>query len=253
MVPDVLSSILTLVLMSAELECTSVAGCNRIGTEALQQGRIEAARDAFVQQIDHAETALKLADTVAERQRLAHALQIALNNAALAALSAGDCRMARAWLQVADTEHKATRANDRARRQRCGESSDPVEMLGEFLQYAGHGAWNSVSIRETGDETLRLDAFWMRIGRGPLSEWGPAAIGDLSEVYLHVDGLQARGGYAGLAPEVDCEVQIRFVPAGLEIVHTAASECRMGGAGAELQGHYWRVGEVRPLPNDAAP
>ncbi|MCU0754315.1 MAG: hypothetical protein MUE46_04235 [Xanthomonadales bacterium] len=241
------SALVAALWLATPVECNSVSSCNRVGTAALQAGRHAEALEAFHRQIDLAETAWKQAGPE-DQEPLAHGLQIALNNAALTVLRSGDCARARAWLQAADAAHRATQANLRALQQRCT-AALRIEPLGEFLQYAGHGAWNSVSIRETGDETLRLDAYWMRIGRGPLSEWGAAAIGDLTGVSLHPDGAQARGRYDGLDPAIPCELQVRYLPGGLDIAHTAESECRMGGAGAELQGRYWRVSDPEPLPD----
>ena len=231
-----------------DLQCASVAECNRLGTTALQEGRIDAARDMFSRQIDLADTALEDADESTDRTRLENALAIALNNAALAELRAGNCLMARAWLDVADGAHKATVANRRQLQSRCDAEPSGMEKTGQYRQYAGHGAWNRIDIRATGDETLRLDAFWMRISRGPLDQYGLAAFGELEQVYLHLDQEQGRGQYDGLDPEIPCHVDVRFVSGGLEIAHTAVDACSIGGAGAHLHGHYWRVGEASALP-----
>lgn len=237
-------------LAGSESDCASAAACNALGSKALQAGDIKRAQQIFALQVDYAETAQKLAEVDADLTRLAHAREIAVNNAALAALRAGDCPRARAWLEAADPAHKATAANRRQLDARCAGQLDGLQHTGEFWQYAGHGVWNTVSIRPTGDETLRLDAFWMRIGRGPLNEWGPAAFGNLEQVYLHVDGQRARGEFEGIDPEAGCEVRVTWAPGGLDIEHTALDECRLGGAGADLHGRYWRVGEESPLPED---
>jgi hypothetical protein len=231
-------------------DCASTAACNRVGSEALSAGQFDAARQAFERQIDFAETALKDAGEGANAERLAAARQIALNNAGLAALRAGDCLRARAWLEVADAGHKATQANRRQLQQRCAQAFAGGPQTGEFWQYAGHGAWNSISIRSTGDETLRLDAFWMRIGRGPLQEYGPAAMGELEQVYLQVEGNAARGPFEGNDPDVECQLQLRYLPDGLEVSHTDDEHCRTGGAGAVLQGRFWHVGDAAPLSED---
>lgn len=245
-----LPTLAILLLAGAEPSCDSAAQCNRLGTEALQAGRHDDAMRLFERQVDYAETALKEADADADTGRLRHAREIAMNNAALTQLRAGDCLRARTWLEAADAAHKATQANRRQLDERCAGRLDGAERTGEFRQYAGHGAWNTLSIRPTGDETLRLDASWLRIGRGPLQEWGAAAIGEMEQVYLHVGESSARGLFAGNDPAVECHLLVAYLPGGIEVEHTDSPDCRLGGAGAELAGRYWRVGEEHPLAED---
>ena len=239
-----------LLWLAAAADCGSTAQCNRLGTEALQNGEHEQAVRLFERQVDFAETALREADVAADGAALRHAREIAVNNAALAWLRGGDCLRARAWLEVADAEHKATQANRRQLEQRCEGQPGAGEHTGEFWQYAGHGAWNSISIRPTGDDVLRMDAFWMRVGRGPLHEWGPAAFGELEQVFLHIDGNTGRGLYESLDPDTECHAHVRYTAQGLEITHTDDPDWRVGGAGADLHGVYWRVDKEAPLPED---
>lgn len=236
----------SLLLAGDEASCDTAAQCNRLGSEALQQGRLDVAAQLFEAQVDYAETALQQAEPGADDSKLAHAREIAVNNAALAALKAGDCLRARAWLEAAEPTHKATVANRKQLSDRCAGKLDVVTRTGEFWQYAGHGAWNSITLRETGDETLQFSAFWMRVGRGPIREYGPAAIGDIEQAFIHTDGQRGRGRFDSYDDGVTCELDITWVPGGLEIRHTDAPECRLGGAGAELFGKYWRVGDPAP-------
>lgn len=245
-----IAALALVVLASSTSDCASTAACNRVGSEALSAGQFDVARQAFERQIDFADTALKNADDGVDAERLVAARQIALNNAGLAALRAGECLRARAWLEVADAGHKATQANRRQLLQRCAQAFAGSPQTGEFWQYVGHGAWNSISIRPTGDETLRLDAFWMRVGRGPLQEYGPAALGELKQVYLQVEGDAAQGPFEGNEPGVDCQLRLRYLPDGLEVSHTDNEHCRNGGAGAVLQGRYWHVGDAPPQSED---
>ena len=238
--------VFSLLLAGDEASCDTAAQCNRLGSEALQQGRLDVAAALFEAQVDYAETAWKQAEDGADDGKLAHAREIALNNAALAALKGGDCLRARAWLEAADASHKATVANRKQLDARCAGKLDVVERTGEFWQYAGHGSWNSITLRETGDETLQFSAFWMRVGRGPIREYGPAAIGDIEQAFIHVDGQRGRGAFEGNDDGVSCELDIEWVPGGLTIAHTDVPECRLGGMGAELSGRYWRVGEPAP-------
>lgn len=244
--------LLTSLLLAGDLPtCDSVARCNRLGTEALQAGRHDDAKVLFEAQVDYAETAWKQVEDGADDRRAAHAREIPVNNAALAALRRGDCLRARAWLDVAEASHAATLANRKQLDARCAGKLDGVIHTGEFWQYAGHGAWNSITLRETGDETLHFSAFWMRAGRGPLSEYGPAAIGDIEQAFIQVDGQRGRGQFAGYDEGVTCELRIAWVPGGLEVSHTDIPECRTGGMGAELSGTFWRVGEPEPEHTDA--
>jgi len=248
-----LSSLVLAASLNAGAElpaCSSVAQCNRLGSDALRGGQHEVAMRYFEQQIDLAETALKQASDD-DQSRLQHAREIAVNNAALAALGVGECQRARAWLEAADTTHKASIANRKALLARCAGKLDAIEHTGEFRQYVGHGAWNTISVRATGDETLQFSAFWMRIGQGPLQTLGAAAIGDIEQAYLHVEGDRGRGRFAGIDPDVTCELQVQWLAGALEVSHTADAACRLGGAGAELHGRYWRVGDVVEV--DGAP
>lgn len=247
--PTSLALLFSLLLAGDEMSCDTAAQCNRLGSEALQQERYDVATALFEAQVDYAETAWKQADDGADDSKLAHAREIAVNNAALAALKSGDCLRARAWLEAAEPTHKATLANRKALTERCAGKLDVVERTGEFWQYAGHGSWNSITLRETGDETLQFSAFWMRVGRGPIREYGPAAIGDIEQAFI--DPTTGRGPFDGGDPAVACHLDIQWVPGGLEIQHTDAPECRLGGMGADLFGKYWRVGEPSPEPSDA--
>lgn len=244
------SLILASMLTMTTSDCGSTAQCNRLGTEALRAGQHEQAVQLFERQVDFAETALREAAADADTAALQHAREIAVNNAALTWLRAGDCLRARAWLEAADPEHSATRANRRQLEARCEGQLDAIEQTGEFWQYAGHGGWNSISIRPTGDDVLRLDAFWMRVGRGPLQEWGPAAFGELDQIFLHIDGQRGQGRYPGLDPDTECRVQVDYAPAGLTVQHSEDPDCRVGGAGADLYGRYWRIGVEADLPDE---
>lgn len=241
-----LALIFTLPLASGESDCTSTADCNRLGTEALKAGDFARANGLFEQQIDFAETALKDANDTSDTPRLESAREIAVNNAALNAMRAGNCAMAQAWLDVADGDHKATRANRRQLDARCPAPPSRFEHTGEFRQYAGHGAWNTVSIRPTGDETLELDAFWMRAGRGPLNDYGPAAFGTLERIALHVDGVIARGAFDGNDPAIECQVTVTYTGQTIDLQVTDQAMCQVGGANTWLGGAFLRTGEPAP-------
>ncbi len=242
-----------LLATSAVADCASAAACNRDGTAAYQAGDFAAAAERFDRQIDFAETDLDAAsETAAEPEEALHAARdLALNNAALARIKAGECLKARAYLELARPGTKATLANRRLLETRCGERlANAAGPLGEYWQYAGHGQWNRLSLRETGDETLRLDAFWMRIARGPIDTYGVAAFGELEQVYLHPRGGGAAGRFDGYEPEPACELEVRFEPQALEVSITPEANCRTGGAGAELHGRYLLVATELPDSED---
>ena len=226
---------------SASADCGSAAACNRTGTAAYQAGDFTVAAAQFDRQIDFAETDLDAASETGDSpdEALLGARDLALNNAALARIKAGECLKARAYLELARADARATQANRRALDKRCAESlARDAGPVGEYWQYAGHGQWSRLTLRETGDETLRLDAFWMRIARGPVDEYGLAAFGELEQVYLHPRQGGAVGRFDGFEPEPACEVEVRFEAQALEVAITPAAHCRTGGAGAELRGRY---------------
>lgn len=235
--------IVSLPFTASEADCTSASQCNRLGTQALNDGDFARATSLFERQIDFADTAFRDAEGTADAARLESARDIALNNAGLTALRAGDCLMARAWLDIADSQHTATQANRRQLDARCPGPAPNFERTGEFRQYVGHGAWNTVSIRPTGDETLLLDAFWMRVGRGPLSEYGPAAFGTLDEIALRVDGGGAKGVFHGNDPTVGCELTVTYGMRTIDVQVTDRPDCQIGGASAWLGGRFLRTGE----------
>jgi hypothetical protein len=237
------SSVLLLGLAAGN-DCDSVRSCNRLGTEAYQAGDYLLAAEHFDRQIDYAETALQNSADEARKERLQAARDLALNNAALAYLKAGECLKARAYLDLARAEARATLANRRQLTARCGEAPAESATPGIYWQYAGHGLWNRVQISPTGDETLRLDAFWMRTGRGPMDEYGIKAFGELQQVALHIDGTDARGQFDGLDESTSCRLVLRFIGQSILIEIGADPNCQIGGAGALLQGRYVLVSTV---------
>lgn len=242
-----------LLAASATAQCDSAAACNRNGSAAYQAGDFASAAERFDRQIDFAETELDAASEMEDSpdDSLLAARDLALNNTVLARIKAGECLKARAFLDLARPEAKATLANRRALEKRCGEMLANVSgPLGEYWQYAGHGQWNRLSLRETGDETLRLDAFWMRIARGPVDTYGLAAFGELQQVYLHPRDGGATGRFDGYEAEPGCELAVRFEPQALEVSITPEANCRTGGAGAELHGRYVLVATELPDSED---
>ena len=243
-------------LAGADADCSSVSECNREGTAAYQSKDSAAASAHFARQIDFAET--ELADTTAgadgdgDRDRAAGAANaarnLAINNAALAELQAGECRKASAFLGLADAGSRATLANLRQWQKRCSDVAIPDGPIGDYWQYAGHGAWNKITLRPTGDETLSLDAFWMRISRGPLDFYGLAAFGELRDVAVFVDGARASGRYEGVSAEAECSVSFELSDESLEVRTSQQAECEVGGAGALLRGRYQRV-SIHPSTN----
>jgi len=236
--------------LAAGTDCDSVTSCNRLGTAAYEAGDYLLAVERFGRQIDYAETALQNSADEASQERLQAARDLALNNAALAHLKAGECLKAGAYLDQARAEARATLANRRQLSARCGDTLAQSASTGIYWQYAGHGLWNRVQIAPTGDETLRLDAFWMRTGMGPMDEYGIKAFGELEQVALHVDGSSARGLFDGLDENKPCSLALRFLGQSIEIEIADDADCQTGGAGALLQGRYVLVSTAIPDSED---
>lgn len=223
----------------ATATCGTAAECNRKGSEAYQAGRSNEASALFSRQIDFAETDQRDAGDGDEKAQRAR--DLALNNAALAQLQGGECRKAAAYLGLADPQARATQANLRQLQKRCAAPAAATSLIGDYWQYAGHGAWNTITLRPTGDETLSLDAFWMRISRGPLDLYGLAAFGELTEVAVVVDGANATGRYEGIDSGIVCIANLTLTTEHLDILVSDQPECAVGGAGAILTGRYQRV------------
>ncbi len=239
-------------LAGADSTCSSVGECNREGTAAYQAKDYASASAHFARQIDFAETQLadvkSGVDDDGDGRAANAARNLAINNAALAALQAAECRKASAFLELADADNRGTQANLRQWQKRCGDLAAPDGPIGDYWQYAGHGAWNKITLSPTGDETLSLDAFWMRISRGPLDVYGLAAFGELREVAVLVDGASASGRYDGISAEAECRVSFELADEWLVVRPSQHAECEVGGAGALLQGRYQRV-SIHPSTN----
>lgn len=238
-------SLLFVLAAAVESDCASVAACNAAGSAAYQ------ARD-YAQALAHFERQIDLADTAAGDEtdaKAENARQLALNNAALALLRAGRCLRAAAYLDAADPAHAATAANRGQWQKRCAAQPALTGAAGEYWQYAGHGSWNSLQLVER-EGGLRVDAFWMRVGRGPLSENGPAAFGSLEDVALELDGSRAQARFEGNDGEVGCLLRMRFDDAGVELDIEDEDNCQVGGAGAWLGGRYRRVEADPPAAAD---
>lgn len=233
-----LSLIITSTLAAAESSCGSVAECNRLGSAAFQAQDYAQANAHFERQVDYADSAVQAAET--DDPALEKARQVALNNAALTALRGGQCLRAAAWLSVADAAHPGTVANRKQWQARCAAAPSSDSLEGEYWQYAGHGAWNRIVIQPSGDETLRLDAFWMRISAGPLDQYGIAAFGELEDVAIRTDAEGAAGLFEGNDGE-PCDLRVERSADGLRIAIPEDERCQTGGAGAYLGGDYLRV------------
>lgn len=222
--------------------CSSAAQCNRLGSAAYQAARSAEAALLFDRQIDYAETAMREAEDP-EAEPLLRARDLALNNAALARLQAGECGKAKAYLSLARGKARATEANLRRIGKECVdqvESGEADPLVGDYWQYAGHGLWNRVSLRPTGDETLLLDAFWQRISRGPLDLYGIAAMGELQEVAVFTDNGRGTGRFDGLDGSA-CSLALHLDEEAMEVTVQGEPECQTGGAGAVLGGRFLRV------------
>lgn len=240
---------------TAESSCDSVARCNAIGTAAYQAGRYTAAATAFDRQIDYAETAIERVENenLPAGDSLAHDREIALNNAALARIGAGECLQARTLLKLADPGHRATRANTALLERRCATGLRADSRTGDYWQYARHSFFSTLTLHPGKPGELLLDAYWVRTGRGPMDEYGPAAVGSLEQLSLDLDGDVASGLYNGLEDDQLCELKLHFVGQAVEIDYQKESGCNTGGFGAVLGGRYELVSTTPSSPWTSTP
>ena len=245
-----LLTVLTSLLLAAEPEaCASLAECNSRGTADYKAGRYAAAAQSFERQVDYADTAIELLsfdDKEAGPKEIA-ARELALNNVVLAYLRNGECLKARAFINLADAAGKATQVNRAQLDKTCAQQLKADSQTGDYWQYVGHGSWNNVTLNKGANGDLILDAFWMRISRGPMDDYGPAAFGSLAEVSMEVKGKTASGLYDGYEDDKLCELKLKFAGQAIEIDGQTEEACNIGGAGAYLGGRYELV-STTPSP-----
>lgn len=232
-----------------ESTCDSLATCNTIGTAAYKAGRHKDAAVAFERQVDYADTAI---EALAMEDKEAgpkenNARELALNNAVLAYMKGGECLKARVFLKLADAAHGATQANAAQLDKSCGAQLKADSHTGDYWQYVGHGSFNNVTLNQGANGDLILDAFWMRISRGPMDTYGPAAFGSLAEVSMEVTSDGAKGLYNSYVDDKLCELNLKFLGQAIEIDQQTDEECNIGGAGAYLGGRYELV-STTPSP-----
>lgn len=222
-----------------ESTCDSVALCNERGTAAYQSGRMADAQRAFERQIDYADSAIEDLEQAGQPVPAGHqnARQLALNNAALAYLKEGACLKARAFLRLADASHRATQTNLRQLQRKCGAQLEADSQTGDYWQYAGHGAFSTLTLRPGADGGLLLDANWLRITRGPIDSTGAIAFGGFEQLPLSPNGQRATGSYAG-SEGIRCEIVLAFVGQAIEITGSENDDCNQWGAGGQLSGRY---------------
>lgn len=210
--------------------CSSVAQCNQAGSAAYQAGQYAEAIDAFERQLRGAE----IAEDTPQRE-------VALNNLMLANLKAAKPGMARAWLEVA---LEAGMSGPATRHNLSKVAAADLQALlaspeGRYLRYAGQAAWSVLVIERAADARYRVEFSPIRVGRGSLEEWGPAAIGDLS------GDLQGAGAYFGLHDAElgqGCAVDLLRDGLRLRVLEVFAEGCQdYGGANISVAGRYYKV------------
>jgi hypothetical protein len=216
--------------VAAPQPCGSSQQCNQVGTAAYQAGQYSVAIDSFERQLRSAETA---EDTV---QR-----EVALNNLMLATLKAGKPGMARAWLAVAlqvDQLGPATRHN----MARIGAVDMPALAAtpeGLYLRYAGQAAWSSLEIKRGVAGSYHAEFSPIRMGRGSLEEWGPAAIGELAG---ELNGVGAYFSLQSAGLGQACAVDLLRDGVQLQVLEVFAEGCQdYGGANISVAGRYYKV------------
>lgn len=215
---------------AAQQVCTDAVSCNRVGTAAYQEGRSAEALEAFVRQLGFAEDA---SDAKAE--------ELALNNLMLASLKAGQSGMARAWMQRALSEGfdgAATRFNLAKVAGALDYAALQASAEGRYLRYAGQGGWSVLEVRRQGDG-YRAQFYPIRVGRGPLDDYGPAAIGELSG---RLDGQGPYWRLQGAGLIEGCAVELLREGLDVRVFEQFGERCQeYGGAGISVQGEYFKV------------
>jgi tetratricopeptide repeat protein len=174
--PSLLLTLLTyLPLNSYGIEpssCSSYASCNKLGTAALNNGRVDEAIAYFEQQAALAERADIDRQTKSRETLPRSPYKLALpayNNLALAHFKKGDYFRARAWAHVAlgwDKNNRAAQFNLRKIEQALGPWQCPQTPAGEYVRYAGRGTWESIVVKpaSAGNIEFCFSGLWWGFG-----------------------------------------------------------------------------------------
>jgi hypothetical protein len=226
-------------------QCASYQKCDEAGTRALRTGDVDRAIGLFELQAGYAELAdIELGHTiVGEGKEPAYPLgTLAYNNLAVANMQKGDYLKARLWCQQAlkwDRDNKAAQLNLRRVNEKLKDWKWPTSVSGLYLRYAGRGKWETFCVKQTGDSSIVVTYFGMRMGLYP--EGTPASLGDFqATLELH----NQNSTYLG-EPDFPCKVRMSFAldKVGLE----QSGDCGFG-YGVEATGDFERASTSAECP-----
>jgi hypothetical protein len=123
-----------------QTDCKKISSYATAGQKAYQSGDYAKARDSFIEQVGWSESC-QLSDS---------AIATAYNNVALTYIKQKDFLKARVWLLIDEHDKKSQYNLGLIKTELAKLSTDlqsnPKNPVGEYWQYAGKGAWNSITV-----------------------------------------------------------------------------------------------------------
>ncbi len=211
----------------APTPCDRALVCDRNGVQALNKGDIAAAIRLFKYEAAYSEDAQDKLQSVS-----------AYNNLASAYAQNHDYLRALAWAHVAlrfDPQNSTARQNIERIGNDLGNVSWPGDVHGTYVQYAGRGQWNSISVSRSGEHDISFRLLVYRMGSA-WKRYGPAGYGDLTGSATVQQGNEVT--YQGDKDFPSCRITMKFAADGVEI--TQDGDCGFG-YGVRGSGRYERV------------
>lgn len=198
-----------------DADCKKIAGYAAAGQKAYNQGNYGKAREAFQDQVGWSESC-QLSDS---------AIATAYNNVALTYIKQKDFLKARAWLLL-DAKDKKSQYNLGLIKNglaTLANSKGPAgkEWQGEYWQYAGKGAWNTVGVTaKNGQYQIEFSGLYM----GMMSMYyGP----NMGEFSLSSPIKNGKAVYSDKDYGDGCQIDIQFKADSVQLTSTH-SDCGFG-------------------------
>jgi tetratricopeptide (TPR) repeat protein len=207
--------------------CERAVACNRDGVRAMNKGDVARATRLFKYEAAYSEDAQDTSQSV-----------VAYNNLALAYAQSHEYQHALAWAHVAlrfDPQNSAAHKSVESIENEFGKMTWPEDVRGTYVQYAGRGQWNSLSVSRKGEHGIVFRLLVYRMGSA-WKKYGPAGYGDLTGSAEVQKGHEVT--YQGDKDFPDCRITMRFAVDGAEIMQD--SDCGFG-YGVRASGHYERI------------